>query len=305
MDNGPGTSSPHETARGDQPSAVGIGQILKSLRRQRGLTGEALGNKVDMSQAKISKLERGQLRPTPVDVDRIARALEVPESTHRDLMAEAERLRAAATRPGGGRRDRRRPGAVGQQDYFTEEGRARDLRSYEPVAVPGLLQISEYTRRVVNGFYSLRYAADASEQEWHADTAATVSLRAQRQERLYEPHRTFDFVVMESVLSNRFAPPAYMLAQMDRIEKVAELPNVTVRVVPRGVELRFPPAHGFTLLDDRVVMLESIEATIVRDRRTVDFYRRVHDYFVRNSETDLGRIVEVYKTLYADLARPR
>ncbi|EFC80335.1 Scr1 family TA system antitoxin-like transcriptional regulator [Parafrankia sp. EUN1f] len=297
----PGTSPDHDDDHGDEPDAAAIGRILGSLRRERGLTGEALGAQVDMSQAKISKLERGQLRPTPADVERIARALEAPESAFRDLVGDAERLEAAATRRSG----RRRPGLVVQQDYFIEEKRARELRSYEPVAVPGLLQISEYARRVVNGYFSLMATEDGSETEWSADTAAAVSLRIQRQERLYESDRTFDFVMMESVLSNRFASPAYMLAQIDRIEKVSELPNVTVRVVPRTVELRYPPAQGFTLIDDRLVLLESIDATIVRDRRTVDFYRRVHDYFVRKSETDLAGMIENYKIYYAELARPR
>lgn len=306
-DNGSPTSSRRDlesspgTDQGRAQSAADIGRALGSLRRERGLTGEALGSLVEMSQAKISKLERGQLRPSPADVVRIAKALDAPEHTLQDLVRGAERLAAAGARRNG----RRRAGAVGQQDYFVEEGRARVLRSFEPVAVPGLLQISEYARRVVNGYFSLQYAEDASEQEWHADTAATLSLRAQRQERLYESHRTFDFVMMESVLSNRFARPAYMLAQLNRIEKVAELPNVTVRVVSREVELRFPPAQGFTLLDDRLVLLESVAATVVRDRHTVDFYRRVHDYFVKNSETDLARVLSGYKALYADLARPR
>lgn len=302
MDNVPGLSHGHdEDVREDGPSAVSIGQALGTLRRERGLTGEALGAKVEMSQAKISKLERGQLTPTPADVERIARALGMSEGAYRELVTDAERLQASVGRRGG----RRRTGAVGQLDYFAEEGRARELRSYEPVAVPGLLQISEYTRRLVSGYLAIQHAEDASEEEWNTRTAATVSLRAQRQERLYEPQRTFDFVIMESVLSNRFALPAYMLAQIDRIEKVAELDNVMVRVVPRTVELRFPPAHGFTLLDDRMVLLESVEATMVRERRTVDFYRRVHDYFVANSESDLEPILAEYKILYADLARPR
>ncbi|MEX5634100.1 helix-turn-helix domain-containing protein [Parafrankia sp. FMc2] len=302
MDNAPGASHRNdEDARGGGPSAVSIGRTLGSLRRERGLTGEALGAKVHMSQAKISKLERGQLTPTPTDVERIARALGMSESAYRGLVTDAEQLRASAGR----RTGRRRGGGVEQLDYFTEEGRVRELRSYEPVAVPGLLQISEYTRRLLSAYLAIDYAEDASEEEWDTRTAATVSLRAQRQERLYEPQRTFDFVIMESVLSNRFAPPAYMLAQIDRIEKVAELDNVMVRVVPRTVELRFPPAHGFTLLDDRMVLLESVEATMVRERRTVDFYRRVHDYFVANSEADLEAILAEYKILYADLARPR
>lgn len=304
MNSGPG-AVPHQESggHGTVQSAADIGRILGSLRRGRGLTGGDLGARVGMSQAKISKLERGQLRQSPADVERIGRALEMPENMLREVVGCAERLHSAAVVARRG--SRRRAGAIGQQDYFTEEGRAGLLRSFEPVAVPGLLQISEYARRVVNGYFSLQYAQDASEQEWYADTAATISLRAQRQERLYDSHRTFDFVMMESVLSNRFAPPASMLAQIDRIEKVAELSNVTVRLVPTGAELTFPPAQGFTLIDDRVVILESIEATIVRDRRTVDFYRRAHDYFVQNSETDLGRMVGGYKAMYADLARPR
>lgn len=292
---------PDDSDEVDFPSATRIGAALARLRRDRGITGEALGALVEMSQAKISKLERGQMRPNPEDVERIARALDAPAVLLDELVDHSRRLRSSAPR----RRGSRRTGMAGQQEYFNEEGGARYVRCYEPVVVPGLLQISEYTRRVANGYFALQSGEGSAEEDWHADTAATVSLRARRQERLYDLDRKFDFVVMEAVLGNRFASPSYMLAQIDRIESASGLKNVTVRVVPNDIELLWPPVVGFTILDDSMVLTETTDATMIRDRQTVAFYRRVYEYFAKKAETDLGEMLARYRAKYVDLARSR
>ncbi|MEX5706942.1 MULTISPECIES: helix-turn-helix transcriptional regulator [unclassified Parafrankia] len=275
-----------------------VGVVLARLRGERGLTGERLGALVHMSQAKISKIERGVARPSPADVERIAVALDAPQALVASLVdqAGADQDHAGTTR-GPARR-----GTVGQQDFSAEETRAHRIRNLEPILIPGLLQIGEYTRRVINEYFGLTHG-DA-ESKW-ADTAATVSLRARRQELLYDPSREFEFVIFETVFRNRFAPPGAMLAQVDRVEAVAQLANVTVKVVPDTADLGYPPMQGFTILDDNVVLAESMDATILRDRKSVDFYTRFFDQYASRGVDDLEPILSRYKTLYADLARPR
>ena len=51
---------------------------MRTLRRARGLTLKALGNRAGLSHPFLSQLERGLARPSVGSVERIARALGVP-----------------------------------------------------------------------------------------------------------------------------------------------------------------------------------------------------------------------------------
>jgi transcriptional regulator with XRE-family HTH domain len=276
-----------------------LGGHLAGLRRERGLTGEALGALVGFSQAKISKIERGMLRPSPNDVELMAKALQASPGAVAGLVELAVKLNT----PSQPRRTQPRRGGEGQHDFAVYEPRATKLKIFECTVVPSLLQISEYTRRVVNGYFEL--TTDDVELKW-AEIAATVSQRAKRQEQLYNPDKVFDFVVLETVLLHRYTTPGDMLAQVERIESVAELANITVRLVPAEAQLGYPPLHGFTVLDDDVVLIEiGGEAGILRDPEDVGFYRRLFDHYSDRGTSELGPLLDKYKSLYADLARPR
>ena len=151
------------------------------------------------------------------------------------------------------------------------------------------MQISEYTRRVINAFHAVDIGDHQS--KW-ADTAAMVTQRLQRQERLYDTTKTFEFILMENLLNNLYVTPGYMLAQVDRIEQIASLPNVTVWVVPTEAQLGMPPSHGFMIFDDDVVVTESLDATVYQDRRSVDFYTHFFDSYLEIANGDLFGILE-------------
>ena len=276
-----------------------LGVSLADLRRHRGLTGEALGELVGFSQAKISKIERGSIRPSPDDVKLMVDALDAPPDSAAKLVELAVRLQEYRQ----ARRAQPRRGSEGQHDFVVHEASARHVKVMECVVVPGLLQTSEYSRRVINGYYEI--TGDDVEQKW-PEAAAAVSERVKRQEQLYDPDKTFEFVVLETVLLLRFTSPGGMLAQLDQIESFAALPNVTVHMVPTDAQLGFPPMHGFTVLDDELVLTElGGEASILRDPDDVEFYGRLFDHYAAHSLTDLGTLLDTYKRLYADLARPR
>ena len=287
----------------DAASRERLGAELARLRKERRLTGEKLGGLVSMSQGKISKLERGALRPSPEDVVRIVRALgrlaPVDGDVEGDLVEQARRLRDAGPRH---RSALVATGVTNQAEQLDAEDKATLVRNFEPIAVPGLLQISEYTRRLVNAYHAVT-VGDA--KAFWPHTAATVALRAKRQERLYDVSKKFRFVLLESVLGNRFATPGVMLAQVDRIEQAAALENVTIRIVRNTTELPYAPVYGINLLDEDVVITEAFEATVSHDPRTIGIYTNFFETYFELAEDHLSPILEHYKTIYADLARPR
>lgn len=282
---------------GSSSLAEELGRALASMRKNKGMTGEALGKVIGASQAKISKIERGVLRPSPLDVEKIVLALDGTKDDLHTLVEQATVLQTSSARARVLRR-----GPINQQDYADVEARATRIRNLEPVAVPGLMQISEYTRRLINAYHAI----DIGEHQpkW-ADTAAMVTQRAQRQERIYDPSRAFEFILLENVLSNMYVTPGYMLAQIDRIQQIAALPNVTVRVVSADAQLGLPPSHGFMILDEDLVVTETIDATVYQDRRSVDFYINFFESYREIANADLDALLEHYKARYAGMAMPR
>jgi transcriptional regulator with XRE-family HTH domain len=283
-------------------SSMTLGEVLAGLRRRRGLTGEALGERTWMSQSKVSKIEQGRVRPSVGDVERIAKALDAPEETLTSLLAEAGRIQSSPRRQTSGRPVSELQGH-GQQQFVDREAQASRLRNFEVMTIPGLLQISEYARRVLNSFFEF---ATGDAEPLYYETAKAVSVRTQRQELLYDGDRTFEFVVMESVLSSPLLTPGYMLAQIDRLEFAAQQSNIDIRIIPNGAELRFPAGNGFTLLDDDAVLAEvGFTPVYLFDESNVAFHRRLFEYFSEIAESNIAPILARYKTFYADEARPK
>jgi hypothetical protein len=87
---------------------------------------------------------------------------------------------------------------------------------------------------------------------------------------LAEPQRRFFFVIAESVLANRVCGPADMLAQLERLREVARQPNVDLRVIGQDAQWPIAPYHGFVLMDDRCVLVDLFNTSLMsRGRRIV------------------------------------
>ena len=71
-----------------------IGLTIKALRRERGLSQEALAELADIDRSYMSCVERGLRNVSVLNVARIAAALDVPV---RDLLGPREVVRPAAT----------------------------------------------------------------------------------------------------------------------------------------------------------------------------------------------------------------
>lgn len=252
-----------------------LGAELRRLRLLAGLSSSSLARKLEVSPAKLSRIETGDRPVTLAQVRAWARAVnaaagqDVADARRLEWMAEQALTEAVPLAEW-----RAEAGAAGiQADIGNRlERTSRLIVSYCPGRLTGLLQTPEYARRV----YSLLVPPEEKVDE-------AVTARLARQQVLYDAGRRFEFLLAEAALRWRSGLPGFLVPQLDRVISLAALPNVAVYVIPSDADMRTTPATDLTLYDERdeepVVAIELlhdyIETTKVQPYRyKLDLLRR-------------------------------
>ena len=95
---------------------------------------------------------------------------------------------------------------------------------------------------------------------------------------LYRPDKRFHFVLTEATLRYRLCAPEVMLGQLDRLISFAALPNVRLGIVGFDTAYVVAPTHGFWLLDDDRVMVETFSAELnLAQPQEIDLYAGIFD----------------------------
>jgi Predicted transcriptional regulator with C-terminal CBS domains len=246
-----------------------LGGLFRRLRKVAGLTGKELAQRAGVAQPTVSRIETGQLLPTPETVERMASALELGRGERAELDALLVRLRDEVSRPKGGLAGREAANAA-------RVGVARRVVVFSSAMVPPLLQTAEYAR------LALAVGRDVVEE----DAAKAAVVRLESQAVLFDSAREFAFVLTEGAVRTWPGSPSLMLAQLDRLSQVSTLPHVLLGVVPWSVETPGFPLHGFTIFDDSVSVVEALtgdltlidQAELVVHRETFDAFARVAVY---------------------------
>jgi transcriptional regulator with XRE-family HTH domain len=200
-----------EPAAAESPLRV-FGAMLRHYRTAAGLTPEDLGARIYLSASQIRKVEDGTRTPT----EAMTEACEsLPElNTHgalttlREILKDHLRLRAY-------------PGWF--QAWPDHESRARRLRSFQLVVIPGLLQTETYAQAVL----STRVGATTEELD------EAVAARLGRQEILNRHHPPELWVLLdEAVLRRPVGGPNTMADQLDYLAVAARRPHVVLQVIP-------------------------------------------------------------------------
>ncbi|GGQ25197.1 helix-turn-helix domain-containing protein [Streptosporangium pseudovulgare] len=218
-----------------------LGELLRRLRKDAGLTGKELATRAGVAQPTISRIETGRLLPVPETVERLVAALGLDEVGRTELDALLARLRDEVSRLRGG--------LVGR-----EAANAARLRSsrrvvvFSSAMVPALLQTAEYAR------LALMVGREVDEE----DAAKAAAVRVEAQAVLFDSGREFSFVLTEGAVRTWPGSPALMAAQLDRLVQVTTLPHVRLGVVPWSVQAPAFPLHGFTVYDGAVSVVESL-----------------------------------------------
>ncbi|GAA1965916.1 helix-turn-helix transcriptional regulator [Amycolatopsis minnesotensis] len=191
---------------------------LRRLRESADLTIDEVGEKLECSASKISRIETGHVGVTPRDVRDM---LELYGLAGEEREALVQLAREA----------RKRGWWHAYNEVFTGafvglEADASSLRAFQALLVPGLLQTERYTLAVIR---AMRPGADEDE------IARRVAARMARQQLLADPNPPeYWAVIDEAVLHRMVGGPDVMAEQLERLLRVAEQPHVTIQVVPFG-----------------------------------------------------------------------
>ncbi|MGH9830798.1 MAG: DUF5753 domain-containing protein [Blastocatellia bacterium] len=157
--------------------------------------------------------------------------------------------------------------------------------------MPGLLQTAEYARA--------RFAQSITVFKVRNDINEAVKARVQRQEILYRLDKRFHFVLTEAALRYRLCPPEIMLGQLDRLVSFSQLLNVKLGIIGFETAYVVAPAHGFWLLDDSRVMVETFSAELnLAQSQELALYSGIFDSLAavasygRAARTIINRVIE-------------
>jgi transcriptional regulator with XRE-family HTH domain len=289
------TDSPSPSDQGFEP----VGAVLARWRKRRKITGQALGDMVGMSQAKISRMENGVVAAEPGDVRAVAEALDVPAAEINRLVRLVETADNRLTEWVWAHE-----GLAGSQAEIEQiETTAQQLRVFQPAVIPGLLQTSEYARAILTQLKDELEAARLADSPAAVSEAVTARLR--RSEMLAGAGREFYFLITEQVLRNRVCRPADMIAQIARLREVNALPNVSLRIIPGDAELPIAPFHGFILADERWVSVDLFNTAVrSKGRKTVSTYRRAFDALDRAAVAEIDPFLDRYQVEYVRMMLP-
>ncbi|MFI9639438.1 helix-turn-helix domain-containing protein [Micromonospora sp. NPDC051925] len=219
-----------------------LGNDLRRLREAAGLTGDQVIERIGWASAsKLSRLENGRSRPDPEDVSVLLDLYEADAELREELLVitdEAGDMRAWR---------RSYPVMTQQQLGWAElEAGCAQIREYNPVLVPGLLQTEGYARlRIVSA-----NAAELAGPSAGDDPETEVKARLGRQsllDRTDAPRYTA--VLEEAALGRRAGPPDVLRDQLDHLSELAMLPNVTLHLLLRDTPIGdfYLPPTAFSL----------------------------------------------------------
>jgi transcriptional regulator with XRE-family HTH domain len=268
----PGEQQPGnaDELRGPTVLRMILGSQLRRLREAAGVTPDQAAWELRASRSKISRMEHGRVKFKDRDVADLLTLYGVTE----------EKLRARMLASA---RDANAPGWWSKYgdllpDWFEEylglEGAASVIRTFELQFVHGLFQTEAYARAVT---LLGRKTAPAEEID------RRVSLRIKRQDILTGPEPPQVWSVMdESVLRRPVGGRAVMRAQLNHLEEMTCLPQVTIQVIPFGGGGHAAAGGSFTLLrfaepelPDVVYIEQLTSALYLDDRQDIDHYMEV------------------------------
>ncbi|MGH8269497.1 MAG: helix-turn-helix domain-containing protein [Steroidobacteraceae bacterium] len=274
-----------------------LGTEIRKLRESAQLTTTQAAELVeDMSQSKVSRLERGVAKPKVRDVQALAELYGADAETVnalKELARESKQTgwwhEAAQSVP-----ERFRP-------YVGYEAEASEIKNFESYFIPGLLQTETYARELFEA------AIDVTP----LDVERRVELRIGRQRRLTErdPLQLWA-VIDEPALRRQIGEAPVMYEQLLTLIDRAKRRNIMVQVIPQatahsGLGINFH-LLGFGEPDDAPVLYADTFSggMATSNRAEIERARRLWEH-VRGKALSPKRSVALIEQVAEELWAPR
>lgn len=246
----------------------GLGGELREVRELKDLSIRAVAKQLGWQPSKLSRMETGK---QGIPVEDVASLLAV----YGVKGDERHRLITLAERP-------KEPGwwetyesglSPWSKSIIEAESEAAAIFNFEPLLIPGLLQVADYARALMKGTGA-------------PDIDTRVAMRMARQAILSrESPPDLCVVLDEPVLRRVLGSPRVMARQLRHLTEAAERPTVTIQVVPMSVGAHAGLDGPFVIFDfarrKGIVVLEHrLNGLFVNDAEQVAIFRKAKESLV-------------------------
>jgi transcriptional regulator with XRE-family HTH domain len=258
-----------------QTSREALGARLRELRAEAGMEGKEIAAALGWQTSKVSRLQNGKQTPTREDLSAWAVAVGRPdvEAELHGLLAGLDmkqRHRSWRRQLAGGHRGR-------QEIAVRQTENTGTIRGLEVSRIPGLFQTPEYARVIFDSNAEFRGIPPTTDD--------AVEARMRRQTALYDPEKTFRFLVCEAALYHRSCPADVMAEQLDRLYNLVGQRRIELGILPFGSQLRRTAPHAFWIYDDRLVIVETISEELwLTGAEDIALYERAWDWLAESAE---------------------
>lgn len=216
-----------------------LGAELRRRREEAGVTIEAVAERLGCSTSKVSRIETGHTLAVPRDVRAMLDFFGVTGAAADELVEIAGQARQKGWwHP---------YTMVLAGAYVGLEAAARSIRAYEQQVVPGLLQTRAYAEAMIRAA-----RPDLTDEE----VGDRVRIRLARQSLVDAEAGSSGIdpidlwvVLDEAVVSRPVGGDAVMRAQLHRLVEAAELPHVTLQLLPFEAGAHAGMDGTFAILD--------------------------------------------------------
>ncbi len=247
-----------------------LGAELRRLREQAGLTLNEAGALIDMGRVHLTHVEGGR---TAIPSERLRRLCEGYGCTSVPLIEALVSLGEDKGKGWWSTYKGNMPATA--LDLAELECRAASIRSYESLFIPGIFQTEDYIRAIFR-------VSDVVTNSVDIDRAVEFRMRRQAALTAEDPP-TIHAVVHEAALHMRFGGSAVTRKQLLRLVELAELPHVTIQVLPFTADGVPAVNTPFSLIASHGGVLETLQmdhagqSTLLHGPDSIDQYRAHFD----------------------------
>jgi transcriptional regulator with XRE-family HTH domain len=263
---------------------------LRGIRESKGKSGDAVAAALRWSPSKISRYERAKTGLHPREVERLLDYYEITGPRRELLLALAE----DATQKGWWE-DYGDSLSPDYQQFIGLEDEASAIAVWDVYVLPGLFQTEAYARHIISTYRQIEPVTPGMIER-------LVRVRMRRQQIVdRESGLDLSVVIDESVLHRRVGDEHVMYAQLQRLARDADRPNVTLRILPMDgahtvfvesfVIFRFEPDSEAALQD--VVSTEHLRNDFSLEGEKETYLHWIAFQMLERASLDPGRSKEL------------
>lgn len=233
---------------------------LRTARLNKELTQEQVAKAMEWSLSKMNRIEKAKTGISTNDLKVLLPLYGITDKVRTEDLLDLAR---AARQPGWWRQySDVAPGRLLELIDF--ESAASAVHQFETTFVPGILQTEEYASAILQEFHSGNMPDE--------NIRKLVELRTRRRDLLVGAEAPkFSFVLDESVVHRVVGNPAATSKQFRHLVSTAELPGVTIQIVPFTAGLHLGMGGAFEVVefddtdDENIVYFEDQRGDFIGD----------------------------------------